>query len=60
VIKELNEIFDGAGLDSWTLASFVTAPQPELGDRMPVNTFGDADVVPLLTSAHRAVADLKR
>jgi hypothetical protein len=59
-VKCLNEIFDEAGLDSWTLASFATAPQPELGDRTPVAAFADADIEPLLLSAHRTVADLKR
>lgn len=59
-IKNLNEIFGDAGLDPWTLASFATTPQPELGDRAPVDSFADADVEPLLLSAHRTVADLKR
>jgi hypothetical protein len=60
VVKDLNEVFGDAGLDSWTLASFVTTPQPELGNRAPVDAFADADVEPLLLSAHRTVADLKR
>jgi hypothetical protein len=60
VVKELNEIFGDAGLDSWTLASFATAPQPELANRAPVDAFADADVEPLLLSAHSTVADLKR
>jgi hypothetical protein len=60
VVKELNKVFDDAGLDSWTLASFATSPQPELGERAPVDAFADADVEPLLLSAHRTVADLKR
>ncbi|HXS46100.1 MAG TPA: hypothetical protein VN756_01405 [Solirubrobacterales bacterium] len=60
VVKELNEVFSDAGLDSWTLAAFVTAPQPELDDRTPVDAFGDTDLEPLLLSAHRTVADLKR
>lgn len=59
-VKELNEVFGDAGLEPWTLASFATAPQPELGNRTPVEAFADADVEPLLLSAHRAVADLKR
>jgi hypothetical protein len=59
-VKRLNEVFSEAGLDSWTLASFATAPQPELDDRTPVDVFGDADLEPLLLSAHRAVAELKR
>jgi hypothetical protein len=59
-IKELNEIFGEAGLDAWTLASFATAPQPELGNQAPVDAFADADIGPLLLSAHRTVADLKR
>lgn len=59
-VKELNQVFDEAGLDAWTLASFATAPQPELGDRAPVDAFADANVEPLLISAHRTVADLKR
>jgi hypothetical protein len=59
-IKKLNEIFGGARLDPWTLAAFVTTPQPELDDRTPADAFGDADVEPLLLSAHRAVAELKR
>lgn len=59
-VKELNEVFDDAGLDSWTLGSFVTTPQPELGNRAPVDAFADADIEPLLISAHRTVADLKR
>ncbi len=59
-IKELNEIFGEAGLDSWTLASFATTPQPELGNRAPVDSFADVDIEPLLLSAHRTVADLKR
>ena len=59
-IKRLNEIFGEAGLDPWTLAAFVTAPQLELGDRAPVDAFADADLEPLLLSAHRTVADLKR
>jgi len=60
VVKELNEVFDEAGFDSWALASFATTPQPELGDRTPIDAFADADVEPLLLSAHRTVADLKR
>lgn len=59
-VKRLNEVFGDAGLDSWTLAAFVTAPQPELNDQAPVDAFGDTDVEPLLLSAHRAVAELKR
>jgi hypothetical protein len=59
-VKSLNEIFDQAGLDSWTLASFATTPQSELGNRAPVDAFADADIEPLLLSAHRTVADLKR
>jgi len=59
-VKRLNEIFGDAGLDAWTLASFATAPQPELDDRTPVDAFGDADIEPLLLSAHRTVAELKR
>jgi hypothetical protein len=59
-VKELNEVFDGAGLDPWTLASFATTPQPELGNRAPVEVFADADIEPLMISAHRTVDDLKR
>ncbi len=59
-IKKLNEIFGEAGLDPWTLAAFATAPQPELGDRAPVDAFADADLEPLLLAAQRTVADLKR
>jgi hypothetical protein len=47
-IKKLNEIFGEAGLDSWSLAAFANAPQPELDDRAPVDAFGDADLEPLL------------
>ncbi len=60
VVKELNEVFRDAGLDSWTLAAFATAPQPELDDRTPVDAFGDTDPEPLLLSARRAVAELNR
>ncbi len=59
-IKQLNEVFGVAGLDSWTLAAFATAPQPELGDRMPVDAFADEDSDPLLLSARRTVAELTR
>ena len=59
-VKKLNQVFGDAGLDSWTLAAFATAPQPELGKRAPVDSFADADIEPLLLSAHRTVADLKR
>ena len=59
-IKKLNEIFGEVGLDPWTLAAFATAPQPELGNRAAVDAFADADLEPLLLSAHRAVAELKR
>lgn len=59
-IKKLNEIFGEVGLDPWTLAAFATAPQPELGNRTAIDAFGDADLEPLLLSAHRAVAELKR
>lgn len=59
-IKHLNKIFGGAELDPWTLAAFATAPQPELGGRTPVDAFADADLEPLLLSAHRTVADLTR
>src|ERR1044072_306971 len=59
-VKKLNEIFGDAGLDSWTLAAFATAPQQELDDRTPVDAFGDTDLGPMLLSAHRAVAELKR
>src|ERR1044072_5191320 len=58
--KELNEIFGDAALDSWTLAAFATAPQQELDDRPRVDAFGDTALEPLLLSAHRAVAELKR
>lgn len=60
VVKKLNEVFVDAGLEPWMLASFATAPQPELGDRTPVEALADADMEPLLLSAHRTVADLKR
>jgi hypothetical protein len=60
VIKKLNGIFGEAGLDPWTLATFATAPQPELNDRTPAEAFGDADLEPLLLSARHAVADLTR
>jgi hypothetical protein len=60
VIKRLNKVFGDAGLDSWTLAAFATAPQPELDDRVPVDTFGDEDPEPLLLSARRAAAELTR
>lgn len=59
-IKKLNEIFGEAGLDPWTLAAFATAPQPELRNRAPIDSFADADIEPLLLSARRTVADLKR
>jgi hypothetical protein len=59
-VKRLNEIFDDTGLDSWTLASFATTPQPELANRTPIDSFADADIEPLLLSAHRAVAELRR
>jgi hypothetical protein len=59
-IKKLGEIFGEAGLDPWTLAAFATAPQPELGDRAPVDAFADEDPGPLLLSARRAVAELTR
>jgi hypothetical protein len=59
-VKKLNEVFGNAGLDPWTLAAFATAPQPELDDRAPIDAFGDADLEPLLLSAHRTVADLRR
>jgi hypothetical protein len=59
-IKDLNEIFDEAGLDPWTLAAFATAPQPELDGQTPIDAFADADPEPLLLAAHRTVADLKR
>lgn len=60
VIKKLNRIFGDAGLDSWTLAAFATAPQPELGDHVPIDVFSDEDPEPLLTSARRAAAELTR
>ncbi|HEX6666889.1 MAG TPA: hypothetical protein VF081_09885 [Solirubrobacterales bacterium] len=59
-IKKLNEIFDEARLDPWTLAAFATAPQSELGDRAPIDAFADADLEPLLLAARRTVADLTR
>lgn len=59
-VKRLNEVFADAGLDSWTLAAFATAPQPELGNRAPVDSLADPDTGPLLLAAHRTVADLKR
>jgi hypothetical protein len=59
-VKKLNEIFGEAGLDAWTLAAFITAPQPELDGRAPVDAFGDADLEPLFLSARRTVADLTR
>jgi hypothetical protein len=59
-IKKLNEIFDEAGLDAWTLATFATAPQPELDNRAPADAFGDPDLEPLFLSARRTVADLMR
>lgn len=59
-IKKLNGIFGEAGLDPWTLGAFATAPQPELGERAPVDAFADADPEPLLLAARRTVADLTR
>jgi len=59
-VKKLNKVFGDAGLDSWTLAAFSTAPQPELGDRAPVDAFADEDPEPLMLSARRAVAELTR
>jgi hypothetical protein len=59
-VKMLNQVFGDAGLDSWTLAAFATTPQPELDNRAPVDSFADADIEPLLLSAHRTAADLKR
>ncbi len=59
-VKKLNEIFGEAGLDPWSLAAFATAPQPELGNRAPVDAFADTDLDPLLLSARRAVAELTR
>lgn len=59
-VKRLNEVFGAAGLDPWTLASFATTPQPELGNRTPVDAFADANIEPMILSAHRTVADLKR
>lgn len=57
-IKRLGQIFGEAGLDSWTLAAFATAPQPELDGRAPVDAFGDEDFGPLVLAARRAVAEL--
>lgn len=59
-IKDLNEVFDEAGLDRWTLAAYATTPQPELGGRTPVEALADADLEPLLLAARRTVADLTR
>jgi hypothetical protein len=59
-IKKLGKVFGEAGLDSWTLAAFATAPQPELGDRAPVDAFADEDPEPLMLSARRTVAELTR
>ncbi len=59
-IKELGEIFAGAGLDSWSLAAFATALQAELGDRAPIEAFVDKDPEPLLLAARRTVAELTR
>lgn len=59
-VKRLNEVFGGAGLDSWTLASFATTPQPELDDRTPVDSFSDEDPELLLNAAQRAAAELSR
>lgn len=60
VLKRLNKVFRDAGLDSWTLASFATTPQSELADRTPVEAFADEDPEPLILSARRAVAALRR
>lgn len=59
-IKKLNEIFGKAGLDPWTLAAFATTPQPELGDRAPVDALADEDSEPLMLAARRATAELTR
>ena len=59
-IKELGEIFDDGGLDSWSLAAFATAPQAELGGRAPIEAFADEDPEPLLLAARRAVLELTR
>lgn len=59
-MKALSKIFRDAGLDSWTLAAFATASQPELGDRAPVDAFADEDRGPLLLAARRTVAELTR
>lgn len=59
-IKKLNALFSEAGLDSWALAAFATAPQPELNERAPIEAFVDEDPEPLLTAARRAVAELTR
>jgi len=60
VVKKLTKIFGDAGLDAWALAAFATAPQPELGDRAPIDAFADEDPEPVLTAARRAVAELTR
>ncbi|MBW8060384.1 MAG: hypothetical protein FVQ78_08675 [Solirubrobacterales bacterium] len=60
MIKKLNKIFGDAGLDSWALAAFATAPQPELGDHAPVDAFADEDPELLMRSARRAAAELTR
>ncbi len=62
-INAINEVThrasDAVEASTWTLASFATTPQPELGNRAPVDAFADADIEPLILSAHRTVADLK-
>lgn len=60
VVKRLNGVFGDAGLDAWTLASFITTRQPELGDRTPAAAFSDEDPEPLLIAADRAAAELSR
>jgi hypothetical protein len=60
IARRLNEVFANAGLDSWTLATFATARQPELGDRPPIDAFADEDPEPLLLAARRVVAELTR
>jgi hypothetical protein len=52
-IAEVVEILGPVVETSWTIASWLTSPQPDLGGERPVNLLRLGDETPVIASAHR-------
>lgn len=51
VLAELLEAFGSAGVDAYTVATWLATGQDELGGRTPVSLLGDPTAVPAITAA---------